>query len=100
MGQVFDEKDYQQRLEALRSSDITVREELGLIWQGWVSGTGSAPLDARKAILDAKREALEEARDRLIDAIEAADRDRRINGFIPDEVEQIVTGKSDELIKV
>lgn len=100
MGQVFDEADYQRRLAALRNSNISVREEAGLIWRGWVTGTGSAPLDARKDILDAKRRALEEAREKMIDAIEAADRDRRINGFLPSEVEQIVTGQSDTLVKV
>jgi phage-related minor tail protein len=100
MGQVFDEADYRRRLDALRTSDISVGEEVGLIWQGWVSGSGSGPLNARNAVLDAKRRALEQARDKMIDAIHETERERSINGFLPTEVEQIVTGQSDKLVKV
>lgn len=100
MGQVFDEADYERRLAALRTADIPIGEEVGLIWQGWVTGSGSGPLDARKKILDAKREALMQARDKMIDAIHEAARDRSRNGLLPVEVEQIVTGKSDDLVKV
>ncbi|WP_018456806.1 hypothetical protein [Bradyrhizobium sp. WSM4349] len=100
MAQVFDEKDYRRRLAALATSEISVREEAGLIWQGWVTATGSGPLDARKAIMEAKREALRQARKEMIRAIVKAEQDQAVNGGLPTEVEQIVTGPSDELIKV
>jgi hypothetical protein len=100
MGQVFDEKDYQQRLAALENSEIPVREEAGLIFKGWVTATGSGPLDARKQILEAKREGLRHARKEMIRAIVKAEQDQALNGGLPTEVEQIVTGQSDELIKV
>lgn len=110
MGQVFDEKDYQQRLAALDTSNISLGDEVSDIGAGWSgllnpsvvgsSRIGSGPLNARKDILLAKQEALRQARKAMIHAIIKAEQDQALNGVLPTEVEQIVTGKSDELIKV
>lgn len=100
MGQVFDEADYRQRLEALDSSNISIGDEASDIVRGWATGTGSGPLDARKAILEAKQQALRQARKEMIRAIRAAADQQRANGLLPIEVEQIVTGRSDDLVKV
>jgi len=100
MGQVFDEADYRRKLDALDSSNIGIGEEAGLIAEGWVKGTGSGPLDARKAVLAAKQNALREARKKMIKAIRAEEDKMRENNLLPVEVEQIVTGKSDDLVKV
>ncbi|EJN15692.1 hypothetical protein PMI42_00709 [Bradyrhizobium sp. YR681] len=104
MGQVFDEEDYRRRLEALETSDITVGQEAGLISEGvatYGSGSGAArALNARKDILLAKQEALRQARKEMIRAIIRAEQDQAFNGVLPAEVEQIVTGKSDEIVKV
>ncbi|WP_456622147.1 MULTISPECIES: hypothetical protein [unclassified Bradyrhizobium] len=96
MGQVFDEADYRRRLDALDSSNISVGEEAGLI----AKGGGSGPLDARKTILFAKQQALRAARKKMIKAIRAEQDRMRQNNLLPTEVEQIVTGKSDTLVKV
>lgn len=61
---------------------------------------GTGPLNARKNILLAKQEALRQARKEMIKAIRAADEAQRAQSLLPVEVEQIVTGASDELIKV
>lgn len=100
MGQVFDEADYRRRLDALDSSNMSVGEEFGLIAEGWAKGSGSGPLDARKAILAAKQDALRRARKKMIRAIRAEEDKARQNNILPTEVEQIVTGKSDALVKV
>jgi len=100
MGQVFDEADYRRRLEALESSQISAGEEFGLMQEGWVSGSGSGPLDARKRILFAKQQALRAARKKMIQAIRAEEDRMRRNNMLPTEVEQIVTGRSDTLVKV
>ncbi|MCK1669435.1 hypothetical protein [Bradyrhizobium sp. 153] len=101
MGQVFDQADYRRRLDALDSSNISIGDEVSDIAEGWATGTGSGPLDARKSILLAKQEALRHARKELIRAIRAADDAQRANNVLPVEVEQIVTGgAADELIKV
>lgn len=100
MGQVFDEADYRRKLDALDSSNIAIGDEASDIAEGWLKGTGSGPLDARKQILEAKQLALRQARKEMIHAIRAAERDQSLNGGLPTEVEQIVTAKSDDLIKV
>lgn len=94
MGQVFDEADYRRRLEAARKP-ISTREEIGYILSSDLPG-----LNARKAFEDAKVAALEKAREKMLDAIERAERDHRLNGFLPTEVEEIVNGPSDELVRV
>jgi hypothetical protein len=110
MGQVIDEADYRRRLEALDTSDISIGAEVSDIGAGWSglvnplvtdpSKIGSGPLNARKDVLDAKQIALRQARKEMINAIIRAEQDQAFNGVLPTEVEQIVTGKSDDLIKV
>lgn len=110
MGQVFDEADYRRKLEALDTSNISIGQEVGDIGSGWtglvnpsVFGSGKigdGPLNARKDILLAKQRALRQARKAMIKAIREADDAQRAKGILPVEVEEIVTGKSDELIKV
>lgn len=110
MGQVFDEADYRQRLAALENSEISLGDEVSDIWSGWKGlmnpfefnsdKIGNGPANARKQILEAKREALRQARKAMIHAIVKAQQDQAFNGLLPTEVEQIVTGRSDDLIKV
>lgn len=110
MGQVFDEADYKRKLEALNTSNISVGDELSDIGAGWSGlanpfqirsdAIGTGPLNARKDILLAKKEALRQARKEMIKAIQQAERDASFNSVLPTEVEQIVTGKSDDLIQV
>lgn len=100
MGQVFDEADYRRKLDALNSSNIGIGDEAGLIAEGWAKGSGSGPLDAKKDILLAKQRALREARKKMIRAIRAEEDKMRQNNLLPVEVEQIVTGRSDTLVKV
>ncbi|BAL77033.1 hypothetical protein [Bradyrhizobium cosmicum] len=110
MAQVIDEADYRRRLDALDSSNISLGDEVSDIGAGWSGlldpsqfgsdNIGTGPLNARKNILQAKQEALRHARKELIKAIRAADDAQRAASLLPIEVEQIVTGSSDELIKV
>lgn len=110
MGQIFDEADYRRRLDALDTSNISLGAEVSDIGAGWSgllnplvhdpSKIGSGPLNARKDILQAKQDALRHARKEMINAIIKAEQDQAFNGGLPTEVEQIVTGQSDELIKV
>jgi hypothetical protein len=65
-----------------------------------LSGDSFGPLNARKAILEAKQNELIKARRALLKAIRA-ENDRVRNGaIIPIDVQEIVTGPSDELVKV
>ncbi|MBR0931637.1 hypothetical protein JQ561_33930 [Bradyrhizobium diazoefficiens] len=107
MGQVFDEADYRRRLEALETSNIAVGEEAGLLGYDLLSGNmqekggnGQGALNARKDILLAKQRALRDARKKMVRAIRAAEDKARQNDLLPTEVEQIVTGQSDTLVKV
>jgi hypothetical protein len=92
MGRVIDEADFQQRLRALDSSNYGRGEELRLVITG--------KLDARKTMDLAKQRALEKARKKLAQAILKAEEKMRAQGLVPTEVEEIVTGRSDELVKV
>lgn len=94
MGQVFDEADYRRRLEAAQN-EISTATELRFIANGDLRG-----LNAAKAHQEAKQAALRQARKQMLQAIEAARRDQALNGLVPTEVEEIVTGPSDELVKV
>jgi hypothetical protein len=100
MGQVFDEADYRRKLDALDSSNIGIGEEAGLIAEGWAKGSGSGPLDAKKNVLAAKQRGLRDTRKKMIKAIRAEEEKMRQNDLLPVEVEQIVTGQSDMLVKV
>lgn len=94
MGRVFDEADYERRLEAAQN-EISTGTELRFIANADLRG-----LNAVKAHQDAKQAALRQARKQMLQAIEAARRDQAYNGLIPTEVEEIVTGSSDELVKI
>jgi hypothetical protein len=101
MVRVFDQADYDRRLEALQpSNDISLGEEIGLIWEGWKTGEGSGPLEARIAINEAKINALRQARREMIRAIRAEQDKARRGAIIPLDVQELVTGKGDELVKV
>lgn len=100
MGRVFDEAEYRRRLAALETSNMSVGDEVAAIGEGWVRGSGSGPLDARKSVLAAKQRGLREARKKMIRAIRAEEDRMRQNNLLPTEVEEIVTGRSDTMIKV
>jgi hypothetical protein len=91
MGKVFDEADYNRRLD--QAANMSTGQELKLIVTGG--------LDAKKAMNDAAQNALIKARKHMMKAIadeEQAMRDRRL---IPIDVEEFATGaKGDELVKV
>jgi hypothetical protein len=92
MGRVIDQADFEQRLRALDTSNLGRGEELRLIITG--------RLDARKTMDIARQRALEKARKKLAQAILRAEENMRAKGLVPTEVEEIVTGRSDELVKV
>lgn len=94
MGKVFDEADYQRKLDAARN-DISFGEELKFIAKGDSTG-----LSARKAFEDAKQDALRRARKKMLNRIDEEARDRSRSSLIPIEVEEIVTGKHDDLVQV
>ena len=92
MGQVIDEAEFQQRLRRLDTSEYGRGEELRLV--------ASGQLAARKNIDIAKQNALLKARKKLAHAIAEQEQKMREQGLLPVEVEEIVTGRSDELVKV
>lgn len=94
MGRVFDEVDYRRRLEAAQD-EITTRTELRFIANGDLRG-----LNALKAHQEAKEAALKQARKQMMRAISDEMKDQALNGVVPTEVEEIVTGSGDELVKV
>lgn len=94
MGQVFDGADYERRLEAAQN-EISLGTELRLIASGDAKG-----LDALKVHQEAKMQALRLARKQMLKAIQQAERDQAYNGLVPAEVEEIVSGPSDELVRV
>jgi hypothetical protein len=101
MVRIFDEDDYRRRLDALAASNnISTSEEAGLLLKGMLTGTGFGPLNARQDIFLAKQRALIEARRALIRAIRAEEDKARQGAVIPLDVQEIVTGNSDTLVKV
>ena len=101
MVRVFDQADYDRRLEALRiMSDISTGEELGLLAKGLVTGNAFGPLEARIEINLAKIEALRQARKEMIQAIRAEQDKARRGAIIPLDVQELATGRGDELVKV
>lgn len=68
MVRVFDEADYRRRLD--QAAEISTGEEIKLIIKGWVTGEGSGPLDAQKAMNEAKQIALRKARKEMLQAID------------------------------
>jgi hypothetical protein len=53
-----------------------------------------------RRIKDAKEAALRQARKHMLQAIAKVQQDNAFNGFLPTEVEEIVTGPSDNLVRV
>ncbi|MGM4955690.1 hypothetical protein ACT4MK_10070 [Bradyrhizobium barranii] len=94
MGRVFDEADYRGRLKAAEN-EIGSATELKFIARGDLQG-----LRAEQAHRDAKINALRQARKQMLRAIDKEQADRALNGFLPESVEEIVTGPSDELVKI
>jgi hypothetical protein len=99
MPRVFDEADYRQRLDQV-ADEISTGEEVRLIVKGLVTGEGAGPLNARKAMSEAKTNALRQARREMIRAIRAEDDRIRATNVIPTDVWEIATGSNDELVKV
>ena len=91
-----------------RISDHVLQVEEGSLYpalqrmliKGWVTGEGSGPLDAQKAMNEAKQLALRKARKEMLQAIRAEDDRNRSNAIIPVDVTELATGKSDELVQV
>ncbi|MHC2241493.1 hypothetical protein [Bradyrhizobium elkanii] len=94
MGKVFDEADYQRKLDAARNG-ISTREEARFVITGDLAG-----LNARKAFQDAKERALMKARKEMLDRINQEQQDHALNDLVPTEVEEIVTGPHDEIVSV
>ena len=82
------------------AAEISTGDEIKLIIKGWVTGEGSGPLDAQKAVNAAKQNALRKARKEMLQAIRAEDDRNRSNAIIPIDVTEVATGKSDELVQV
>jgi hypothetical protein len=95
---ILDEADYRRRLDA--AAEISTGEEAGLLLRGIFTGDSFGPLNARKAIGIAKQEALRKARHEVLHAIRAEDDRIRASAVIPIDVQEIVTGNSDELVQV
>jgi hypothetical protein len=98
MVRILDEDDYRRRLA--QAVEISTGEEVGLLLKGIISGDSFGPLNARKNILYAQQNALIRARREMLRKIRE-ENDRVRNGaIIPIDVQEIVTGNSDELVKV
>jgi hypothetical protein len=97
MVRILDEADYRRRLDA--AAEISTGEQATLLVKGILSGDAFGPLNARKAMDTAKQNALRKAR-RMMKAIRAEDDKARASAVIPIDVQEIATGKSDELVKV
>ena len=98
MVRILDEDDYRRRLD--QAIEISTGEEIGLLVKGIVTGDVLGPLRAKNDILYEKQKQLVLARREMLKAIRA-ENDRLINSaIIPIDVQEIVTGPSDELVKV
>jgi hypothetical protein len=98
MVRILDEADYRRRLDA--AAEISTGEQATLLVKGILSGDAFGPLNARKAMDTAKQNALRKARREMMKAIRAEDDKARASAVIPIDVQEIATGKSDELVKV
>jgi hypothetical protein len=98
MVRIFDEDDYRRRLD--EAGEISTADEAGLLLKGALTGTGFAPLNARQDIQLAKQDALRRARKEMLRAIRDEDDRVRNDAIIPIDVQKIVTGSSDEIVKV
>jgi hypothetical protein len=98
MVRILNEDDYRRRLD--QAVEISTGEEIGLLVKGILSGDSFGPLNARKDILYAKQAELVKARREMLKAIRAENDRVRTGAIIPIDVQEIVTGTSDELVKV
>jgi hypothetical protein len=98
MVRIFDEDDYRRRLD--EAGEISTADEASLLLKGALTGTGFAPLNARQDIQLAKQDALRRARKEMLRAIRDEDDRVRNDAIIPIDVQEIVTGSSDEIVKV
>ena len=98
MVRILDEDDYRRRLD--QAIEIPVSEEIGLLAKGFVTGVVLGPLQAKNDILAEKQRQLVVARREMLKAIRAENERLREAAIIPIDVQQIVTGPSDELVKV
>ena len=95
---ILDEDDYRRRLD--QAIEIPVGEEAGLLVKGFFTGVVLGPLQARNDILYEKQQQLVVARREMLKAIRAENERVREAAIIPIDVQEIVTGPSDELVKV
>jgi hypothetical protein len=98
MVRILDEADYRRRLDA--AAEISTGEEATLLVKGIFSGDAFGPLNSRKAMDVAKQNALRKARKEMMQAIRAEDDKARASAVIPIDVQEVATGKSDELVQV
>ena len=98
MVRILDEDDYRRRLD--QTIEIPVGEEAGLLVKGFFTGDVFGPLRAKNDILVEKQRQLVVARREMLKAIRAENDRVREAAIIPIDVQEIVTGPSDELVKV
>ena len=98
MVRILDEDDYRRRLD--QAIEIPVGEEIGLLVKGFFTGVVLGSLQARNDILVEKQKQLVLARREMLKAIRAENDRVREAAIIPIDVQEIVTGPSDELAKV
>jgi hypothetical protein len=95
---ILDEDDYRRRLD--QAVEISTGEEIELLVKGILTGDSFGPLNARLAIGIAKQAELINARRAMLKAIRDEDDRVRNGAIIPIDVQEIVTGPSDELVQV
>ena len=98
MVRILDDDDYRRRLD--QAVEISTGEEIGLLVKGFFTGVVLGPLQARNDILVEKQEQLVLARREMLKAIRAENDRVREAAIIPIDVQEVVTGPSDELVKV
>jgi hypothetical protein len=98
MVRILDEDDHRRRLD--QAVEISTGEEIGLLVKGVLSGDSFGLLNARLEILYAKQAELIKARRAMLKAIRAKNDFVQNGAIIPIDVQEIVTGPSDELVKV
>jgi hypothetical protein len=98
MVRILDQDEYERRLD--QAVEISTGEEIGLLFEGVVTGDLLGPLRARDDILYEKQKRLVFARREMLKAIRAENDRISYAAIIPIDVQEIVTGPSDELVKV
>ena len=98
MVRILDQDDYDRRLQ--EAVDIPVGEEIGLLVKGFFTGDVLGPVRAKNDILVEKQRQLILARREMLKAIRAENEGVMNSAIIPIDVQEIVTGPSDELVKV